>query len=154
MVFLLNIFSWLIYRLPNGSKIGLSNFVAFLLQHIISYRKKVVEQNLSRSFPEKNKAELAAIKKEFYRHLTDRMIEGLAMNHFTEKDVLECCVVENFEIVQLEFKKGKSVVAVLGHCGSWELACLRASFAIGNDAKQYAVYTKIGYEPLNEYVKK
>jgi KDO2-lipid IV(A) lauroyltransferase len=76
------------------------------------------------------------------------------MVHFTEKDVREFCEIENYEIVKREFDKGKSVVIVLGHSGSWELACLRASLAIGNDAKQYAVYTKIGYEPLNEYVKK
>lgn len=153
MIFALNVFSYLIYKLPYGVKISFSNSVAFLLQYVIRYRKKVVDENLSRSFPKKSQEELAAITKTFYRHLTDRIIEGLIMVHFTEKDVLESCTIESYELVNGLLQKGKSVVAVLGHSGSWELGCLRASLEIGNDAKQYAVYTRIGYEPLNEYVK-
>lgn len=154
MIFALHIFSWLIYKLPYNAKVGLSDFVAFLLQKVVRYRKKVVMQNLSSALPQKNEQELAVIVKAFYRHLSDRVIEGLEMVHYNEHDALESCSVENYALVKNELQKGKSVVAVLGHCGSWELACLRASLEIKNDAKQYAVYTKISYRPLNEYVKK
>lgn len=154
MIALLHIFSWLIYKLPIGGKIKVSNAVAFILQKIVRYREKVVGQNLSLSFPEKTAVEISTIKKAFYRHLSDRVIESLIMAHFSEKDILESCTVENYTLVKNELKKGKSIVAVLGHCGSWEIACLRASLAIGNYAQQYAVYTRIGYEPLNQYVKK
>ena len=48
-----------------------SDVAAFLMYSVFGYRKKVVQRNLERSFPQKDTKELKAIQKRFYRHLTD-----------------------------------------------------------------------------------
>ena len=43
-----------------------SDFYFFLIYHVFRYRRKVVRQNLLRSFPDKDVKEIKAIEKRFY----------------------------------------------------------------------------------------
>ena len=52
-----------------------SDLIHFLLFHIAGYRKKVVFDNLRRSFPEKSEKERYNIAKGFYHHLADLLME-------------------------------------------------------------------------------
>ena len=54
----------------------LSDGFAFLLHDLVRYRRKVVEANLERSFPEKSAAEIAGIRRAFYRNLSDIVPAG------------------------------------------------------------------------------
>ena len=49
---------YLLSLLPFFILYGISNFIAFLLYHIIKYRKEVVFNNLKIAFPTKTEAEL------------------------------------------------------------------------------------------------
>ena len=64
----------------------LSNFIYFLVYHVVGYRKKVVLENLHNSFPEKNEDEINKICNHFYQHLTDLIVESIKLfsNRFYE----------------------------------------------------------------------
>ena len=49
-----------------------SDFYCFVTYHLIRYRRKVVRQNLLRSFPEKSENEIKAIEKRYYHTIIFR----------------------------------------------------------------------------------
>lgn len=118
-----------------------ANVLAFVLQHLIRYRRKVVISNITRSFPNQNSDWVKQTASQFYTHLADRIIESVVCVGISKQQVLQRCPVKNYELVDNYGKQGKDVIAVLGHCGAWELACLSASIYIDNYTS-YAVYTQ------------
>ena len=52
-----------------------SDFYFFLTYHVFRYRRKVVRENLLRSFPDKDLKSIKAIEKRFYLNLCDLVVE-------------------------------------------------------------------------------
>lgn len=128
--------------LPMFFLYGLSNFMFFIMFHIFSYRKKVIQDNIYKSFPEKSVEEKKKIVKAFYKHFCDLIIEAIKNFTISKKQTLKRFKVENIEILNKYFDQGKSVVILGGHYGNWELYAL----AIG----LYAKHHHLGiYKPLS-----
>ena len=68
---------WLLALLPFRALYILSDGFYFLMRHLVHYRRKVVRKNLKNSFPEKSKAELREIEREFYHYICDYMLEEI-----------------------------------------------------------------------------
>ena len=51
----------------------------FLIYHLLRYRRKVVRENLLRSFPEKDAREIKSIERRFYHNLCDLFVEAPKM---------------------------------------------------------------------------
>jgi GT2 family glycosyltransferase/lauroyl/myristoyl acyltransferase len=84
------------------------------------YRKKVVKENLKNSFPEKSKKELLDIERKFYRHFADFLIEMLALNHLSLKQLQKRCTFSNLEILDKLFAEKRDVVVIVAHYNNWE----------------------------------
>jgi KDO2-lipid IV(A) lauroyltransferase len=97
-----------------------TDFLYLLLVTVFPYRKKVIEQNMSRSFPEKSTAEIKKMRNQFYRFFTDLLAEGIKNLSISEKELKKRLVVKNPEIMDDLFQKGKSVLLVSGHYNNWE----------------------------------
>jgi KDO2-lipid IV(A) lauroyltransferase len=69
--------NWVMTLLPLKILYIFSDILFLLLYYYPSYRRKVVDENLRNSFPEKSAKEIALIGKKFYRHLADIFIETL-----------------------------------------------------------------------------
>ncbi len=69
------IFVFKISLLPFRALYIFSDFLAFLLNKVLKYRRKVVYNNIRKCFPEKNEIEIKTIADTFYRHLTDIILE-------------------------------------------------------------------------------
>jgi len=134
-------------HLPFPLLYGLSDAVSFLLHRVIRYRRKIVTGNLQRSFPEKGKAELAAIRKGFYRHLADILLEGLKGLYISRDEVLSRYRFVNPELVDRYFDAGRHVFAMPAHYGNWEWGVL--SFALQVKHQVIGVYKPI-QNPLVE----
>lgn len=100
-----------------------SDFTAFLLYRMFGYRKQVVMTNLRDSFPEKNKKELEAIARKFYRNFTDNWIETIKLLSIGKK-ALSKRITSNTEIFNQLYAEGKSVQINLGHFFNWEIMTL------------------------------
>lgn len=103
---------WLIYLI--------ADVFYFVLRTVFPYRKKVITQNLQRSFPNKNPKEIDILLHKFYRHLADLLAEGIKNMSISQKELSKRLVVENPDILDQLYKKGKSVILVAGHYNNWE----------------------------------
>lgn len=111
---------WLISLLPLRLLYIISDFNYLLLAYIIRYRRKVIDNNLKNSFPDKSNKERAAIRKEFYKHLCDYTVETFKLLNMSKKEILKRCIDKNPEVMSKFFDEGRSVVGILGHYGNWE----------------------------------
>lgn len=91
-----------------------------LLITVVPYRKKVIEGNISRSFPEKSSKEVRKIRMQFYRHFTDLLAEGIKNLSISEATLRRRLVVKNPEIIDELYAQNKSVLLVSGHYNNWE----------------------------------
>jgi KDO2-lipid IV(A) lauroyltransferase len=88
----------------------------------VGYRREVVFQNLSNSFPEKDTTQLKQIEKEYYRYLCDLVVESIKTITMSEAYVRKRLTFHSTEKVNALYEEGKSIIVVMGHFGNWELA--------------------------------
>jgi Kdo2-lipid IVA lauroyltransferase/acyltransferase len=107
-------------KLPFFVLYGISNFAYFIIYRVIKYRKNVVMENLSHSFPEKTEAEITQIAKEFYKHIADLFIEFLKGYSISKDEINERVKIVNLEVVRKYTDNNQSVIIVTGHISNWE----------------------------------
>lgn len=99
----------------------MSSFLYLLAYHIFGYRKMVVIQNISRSFPEKKYEEISCIVKKFYACFTVYFAEIIKSISISARKLDRKITFENLELIDRYILEKKNVIACLGHCGNWEL---------------------------------
>ena len=92
----------------------------FLIYHLLRYRRKVVRQNLLRSFPEKDAKEIKSIECRFYRNLCDLFVEAPKMMRKGAHGYQSRITFTNLELVQQLYEQGRNVFYALPHSGNWE----------------------------------
>ena len=110
----------LVAMLPLGVLYVISDFIGFVLHHVIGYRRRIVRQNLASSFPDKSLDEIKVIEKRYYRFVSDVMVETVKLLHISDAEMKRRVEVHDYEIVNREAEKGRPVVILLGHYGNWE----------------------------------
>lgn len=106
----------------------------FILRTILPYRKKVVMDNLAKSFPFKNQSEIKAIKNKFYKHFADLIVEGIKNLSISERELRKRVQIENPEIMKQLFDENKSVLLVSGHYNNWEFLITAQQFLFPHQA--------------------
>ena len=98
-----------------------SDIMFLFAYYVPGYRKSLVLNNIRNAFPEKINGEVKKIARDYYRHMCDSVIESFAASVIKEKELAKRCVWKNTEMLDDYFNRGKSIVAVFGHYGNWEL---------------------------------
>jgi KDO2-lipid IV(A) lauroyltransferase len=127
----------------------LSDGLAFLLQRVIGYRKKVVFENLRRSFPEKSDTEIQQIIRGVYRNLTDVTLETIKSYTTDLSEIHRRCQVLNPEIVAEYLDRGESVILAGSHNCNWEYAGLTLPEGLGQ--RMFGVYKPLTNKVINSY---
>ncbi|MDZ4752072.1 MAG: lysophospholipid acyltransferase family protein [Flavobacteriales bacterium] len=109
---------------------GLSDFFFVVLYYVVGYRKTVVSDNLEKSFPEKESKELLSIRRRFYHHFCDLVIESLKNFSISEKQATERMTQINTAIVDEWVAKRGGVILCTGHFGNWELWAAAAPYGM------------------------
>ncbi len=120
--------TWLITLLPLRVLYVLSDFIFLLLYYFPSYRRKIVKENLTNSFPEKTPQEIKDIEKKFYRHLSDIFIETFKIMHMPARVQRKRFTYSNLEIIDKLREEKRDVIAMLGHYNNWEWPTLLAEY--------------------------
>lgn len=120
---------YLISLLPFFVLYGISDFLAFLLNHIIKYRKDIVLGNLQIAFPEKTDAERKKIAKQFYQYFADSFIETIKFLSISKKQMLQRAT-GTYDVINKLLSEGKSINLLCGHQFNWEYANLLYSAAL------------------------
>ena len=117
-------FIYLLSVLPFPILYAVSYVVYIMLYYVFGYRKKVVFENLKRSFPGKTDAQINIIAKDFYRYFCDLLLETFKTLTISRRAMLRHCSVDNKSLVLLNklAAEGRSILLVLGHKGNWEWA--------------------------------
>lgn len=121
----------------------LSDAAAWIMRHIIKYRRDMVRTNLQRCFPEADKRQIAQYERHFYRHLADTIVESLKLLHISDRQIDRRVEVVDSDLVDRAIESGHPVVLFLGHYGNWEWVT-----AICRHFKSNAVMGQI-YHPLS-----
>lgn len=120
-VYLFIALSWLLSKAPNFILYGVADFTYLVLFYIVGYRKKVVYKNLKNSFPDKSEQEIKTIQKKFFHHLSDIIVENIALIKMSKKRVLQMIEFEETDIPEKLYKKGKNIIGITGHYCNWEI---------------------------------
>ena len=114
------LFVWPLSHLPLWLLYCFSDILYVLLISIFPYRKNVIDSNLSVSFPEKSEREIKQLRRKFYRHFSDIVIEGVKNLSISKKELLSRISVVNPELMDHLYQQHKSVLLVSGHYNNWE----------------------------------
>ena len=144
-------FSRLFAVLPFRGLHLLSNIFYLLFYYCIPYRKRVIRQNIKRSFPDLSHVEQIKITKGFYHNLCDILLEGIKGFTIAKKDLLERYVFVNPEVMNDLFAKGHDVVSVGAHYANWEWGIMAAPLQLNH--KLYALYTPLSNKPMDAYMR-
>lgn len=134
---------WMLY--------GLSNGVFYLLYFVIGYRKKVVGDNLKRSFPDKSDQALEQLRRDFYRHFCDLIVESLKTFTISAKLAHKKMVHHQVDLFQELHKKGKHIALVGGHYNNWELYATTIDQQLKHQA--IALFTPLSNAFFNDKMK-
>jgi KDO2-lipid IV(A) lauroyltransferase len=133
MKFKYRLFTWAsgaISRLPFGFLYALSGFIAFLLNRVVGYRKKVVRDNLANSFPDIAQKEIKKIIPAFYRNLVDVSLETFKMNTLSKDELRQRVQLKGENPLLKHLADKRNVVMVMSHMGNWEWVSQRLGFHV------------------------
>lgn len=111
---------WLLALLPFRAIYVLSDGLAFLMQHVIHYRRKVVRTNLRNSFPEKSAEELKEIEYKFYHYICDYMLEEVKTLRISFEELTRRMTYENKEEYLNMIDKYGGIVLLIPHYANFE----------------------------------
>ena len=113
IIFLISIFPFPLFY-------AFSDLLAWFLYRIVSYKKTIVEKNIRMAFPEKSKKEIDHIKREFYTHFSDIMLEMIKSKNLSKKAMLKRFQVKNISLLTRFEENNQSCFLLCGHYASWE----------------------------------
>ena len=142
---------WLLSSLPMALLYLLSDGLYLLFFYVIGYRKRVVLDNLTLAFPEKEERELLEIRKKFYRHFTDLVVESVKAFTMSKAFVSKRYAFNHLEVVNDLHKKGRSIAFVGAHQANWEWSC---SMPMVVDVLCFGAYTRMGNKHFDRVIKK
>ena len=129
-------------HLPLPVLYGLGEGIYFLLAYVVRYRWRVVQQNLSKSFPEMSPAEVRQTGKAFYRHFSQVVVEILKMATMSPAELAPRMRFTNPEMMTGPFAEQRLVLSLGSHMGNWE-------WLLNGAALEFPGRAAGVYKPLN-----
>lgn len=127
--------------LPHFILYGISDFFYIILYYMVGYRKRVVRDNLEKSFPEKTDAEIRAIMRKFYRHFCDIVVESVKNFGISKKAAEKRLISVNAQVMNEYAAKGQSVILCGGHYANWEFWAVAGPLQLKH--RVVAIYKKL-----------
>ncbi|MDI9357551.1 MAG: lysophospholipid acyltransferase family protein [Phycisphaerales bacterium] len=154
MYYLLFCFFYLLSLIPWPIIYLISSCIAFVLQHIFRYRKKVLEENINGAFPNLSKRDKQVIINQFYVRFTDNFIELLKLLSISKKGIKKRFEI-NFPVCYPYLNEGKSVQVMSAHFFNWEYLniCGGATFKYCNLLGIYMPIENKYFERLMKHIR-
>jgi len=138
---------YIVSLVPTPLLSGFSSFIYFFIYHVTGYRKAVVIQNISRSFPEKRYDEILCIVRKFYVCFSSYFVEIIKTVSISPGKLDTKITFQNLVIIDKYISEGKNVIACMGHCGNWEMLNFLPYKLTHNI---YAVYKPLRLKTVNQ----
>ena len=144
-------FLWMVSILPFRILYFVSDCLYMVLYYGIRYRKNVVNNNLKLVYPDKSKKEIKIIRKKFYHHLCDMIVESIKSMTISEAEMRKRFTFTNVELIQSIEKQQKSIILMCAHYGSWEWIFILQTYV---KSKGNAVYKPLANKYFDRLVKR
>jgi KDO2-lipid IV(A) lauroyltransferase len=135
---------WMLYLLSDG--------LFFIIFYIVGYRRKVVQENLRNSFPEKTENEINATERKFYRFFADMVVETVKLITISPEELSRHAKVTNPEILDQYFEQGRSIIGAVGHYTNWEMGSL--SFSLVTSYRRMVVFKPLSNKNADGFYEK
>lgn len=116
--------------------------IYLLLAYGVRYRRRVVLDNLRKSFPEKSEAEISRIAQQFYWHFAQVLVEILKLAALSPAELRRRMHFVNPELMTRHFAENRAVLSLGSHRGNWEWILSGAALEFPGQAAGV-------YKPLN-----
>lgn len=130
----------------------LSKLVYFILYHLLSYRKKVVQVNIKHALSHLSEVEREKEVKAFYKHLSEIILEIIQGFYISSQKLQKQIIVSEKAqnlLNQIE-QRNQQIVLMLGHYGNWEWPLLILQDYIRHQA--FALYAPLSSPSMNNYM--
>lgn len=151
MNFLIKIL-FLISRMPLKILYVFSDIIFFLNYYFFGYRKKIITQNLTNSFPEKSAEEIADIRKKFYLNFSDYLAETVKSFTMSKTETRVRMQHINQHLFHEAKAEGKNIILLAGHVFNWEW--MNALATIVPQKHCHPVYRKVNSDFWEKQMKK
>ncbi|GAA4470791.1 lysophospholipid acyltransferase family protein [Nibrella saemangeumensis] len=98
----------------------MANALYFLLAYLIRYRRGTIRENMKASFPELTDAAINRLTKQFYRNLTDLIVETLKLPGLPASELAQRVTFHNDEPVRAYLAGGQAIIGMASHQCNWE----------------------------------
>lgn len=133
---------WLLGQLPLFILYWISDILYLINRYLIGYRRSVVIQNITRSFPELKYAEVDRIANQFFRFFFGNFAEIIkyvgASSAYMQKHVL----IQNDNLILEQALHNKNIFLVMGHYGNWESLNI-IKYELSESTPFYAIYSQL-----------
>ena len=121
------LFRGLLRVLPAGAARGVGAALGWLAGSVFRVRRKVVDRNLSRAFPNASRSWRRRVASASYRHLGRESVMTFLLAGASPERVRAITRVEGLQELEAALARGKGVVVATGHLGNWELGAAALS---------------------------
>ena len=121
----------LISALPLSFLYGIANVLGWLAFRVFPYREHVVQENLSKAFPDLDEAALASVRRRYYQGFADVLVEVIKAVTLEPEEIRRRVRIVNLELARALLSQGKSVLLVAAHQCNWEWMLLSLSLELG-----------------------
>lgn len=130
-----------------------SDLIYLIARFVISYRKKVIDENLKFAFPEKCAEERKKIRNKFYRNFTDSFFaETIKCLTISEAEFNRRFTIINQAGLDAPVTDGVSTLMTAGHLFNWEMGVIGIN--LQTKVKVETVYLRINNPFFNDLMKK
>jgi len=96
---------------------------------ICGYRKRVITNNLKKSFPEKTDKEIIRIRNRFYRNFCDWLVESIKGQTMRKSNFMKRVIVTGgMDIIHDMISQKKSIISMNAHFFNWEWLCVMTEY--------------------------
>ncbi|MCA6074441.1 lysophospholipid acyltransferase family protein [Fulvivirga sedimenti] len=140
----------LLGRLPLRILYLKAAFLSFLLYYVFRYRRKVVFDNLRRSFPDEDEATIKGYTREFYNRFTQYAVETLKIMNMSHDEIIAHNELEVDPRLDEFIAQGKAILLLTSHIFNWELTlhgiCVQTSIPFS------VVYQRLSSKTFDKYM--
>ncbi len=149
---MVNSILYLISLIPLRVLYLLSDVCAFILYHIVKYRRDVVKENIANSFENLNEQDRIKIEKEFYKSFCDNFIETLKLMSASEKE-MQSHITADYSELNEYLERNESCHIYLGHQFNWEWANAHIASNFKNE-NVFVVYKQLSSKTFDNLMLK
>jgi KDO2-lipid IV(A) lauroyltransferase len=121
-------------KLPLFLLYRVSDFL-YIIMLVIGYRKEVIGDNIQKAFTNKKPSEVKRIRRKFYRHFCDIIIESFKSFSMSNEEINRRFKYLNPEIADGYYNKNKNVIFCGGHYCNWEISAMASALQMSHMIK-------------------